>query len=560
MCPGDFDAEITNSIFSRNSAADNGGAIVLNAIDEATINNCTFKSNSAGEGGAVYIKSSELITISNSRFEANIASNGSAILNDGELVLSNNTINKADAEIYNGQGLIDSALKIIIFANQTISAQIGDVLTLNATFMDDNGNLIYDPYFRFSVNGEDLEEIDCADGLYLCSYEVDSAGEKIISTTYDFGEIDLLISIIKVPKLHVKSEDLVIPEFTINPRPVFSINLSKYVTGTFRIIIDEDEYSEVLTNGSASITSSKLSLGKHNVTVIYSDDDNYVPYFNNTNLTILIESRLDNVVIPKLTNNPEPVFSITMPDEATGTLIVDVNGNEYSAPLVNGSAEVKVPKLDDGEYNITVTYTGDGKYSSVTKSSVMTVFNLKPYPEFSQNGNAEIVYSNDYVYKVLLTFNRKPAAGQTVDIIFNGITYKCVTDNSGYASLKINTKLTANEYAITARYGNIEVSNKIKINHLIKASVKLTKSKTLKVVVTLNKVNGKVLKSKKVKLVLKGKKYFAKTNKKAVATFKISKKALSKFKKGKTYNCQVSYDGDKIIKKFKIKKWRLINL
>ncbi|WP_405264516.1 Ig-like domain repeat protein [Methanobrevibacter sp.] len=739
VCPGYFDVDIKDSLFSGNSAENKGGAIVLNVIGEGTIDNCTFKSNSAGEGGAVYIKSSDLITISNSRFEANAASNGSAILNDGELVLSNNTISTTHPEIYNGQGIIDSNLKIVIFGNQTISAEAGDVLTLNATFADDNGNLIYDPYFRFNVNDEEIDEIDCVDGVYLCNYTLESPGENVISTGYDFGEIEKWISIVNVPKMdltnftissrerivegeiltvsiclnytnnvtartslnlyvndteyeapingkttlynisgltpgkyfirgifednsmfndansnvinitvlidvgenitapemteslepvfsidlprdatgtftviidneiysegltngsasitapelsegnhnvtvsysgddwyapylkdyvlavlvHVKDENLVVPEATINPSPVFSINMPSDATGTFTVIIDNELYSAQLVNGSASITSPKLSLGNHNVTVSYSGDYNYAHYLRNYNLTILIESKVDNIIVPKLTNNPEPVFSIDLPDDATGTFIVNVNGTEYSTQVVNGSASIKVPKLGDGEYNIILTYSGDGKYSSASKSSMMTVVNLKQFPEFSQNKDAEIVYSNSYSYKVLLTFHRKPAAGQTVDIIFNGISYKCVTDNNGYATLKVNTKIKAGKYKITAKYDNIEVLNTIKINHLIKASIKMMKSKSIRVVVTLSKVNGKFLKSKKVRIVFKGKKYVSKTNKKGVAKFKISKKVSSKLKKGKTCRCNVSYGGDKIVKKFKIKKGRLINL
>ena len=701
VCPGDFDVDIKDSLFSRNSATGKGGAIVLNVIDEGTIDNCTFKSNSADEGGAVYIKSSDLITISNSRFNANNASKGSAIMNDGYLELSNNNISTANAEIYNGQ-IIYSYLKVIILGNQTISAEV--------------------------------DEIDCVDGVYLYNYTIESPGERVISTGYDYSEVEKMISIVNVPKMvltnftisskrerivegeiltllinldytnniaartslklyvnddeynvsvsgkttlydiagltpgkysikgifednnmfndansnvlnitvlinvsenitapkrteslepvfsidlpddatgtftviidkemysegldngsaiiaaqkltegdhnvtvsysgddkyapylkdyvlavlvHVKDENLVVPEATINPRPVFSINMPDDATGTFTVIIDNEIHSAQLVNGSASITSPRLSLGKHNVTVDYSGDYNYAHYLRNYNLTILIESKLDNIVVPKLTNNPEPLFSIDLPDDATGTFMVNVNGTEYSTQVVNGSAAIKVPKLGDGEYNIVLTYSGDGKYSSASKSSVMTVVNLKPFPEFSQNRNAEIVYSNSYSYRVLLTFHRKPAAGQTVDIIFNGISYKCVTDNNGYATLNVNTKLQAGEYRITARYDNIEVSNTIKINHMIKASIKMLKSKSLRVVVTLSNVNGKIMKSKKVLLVFKGKKYVSKTNKKGVAKFKISKKVFLKLKKGKTYKCQVSYDGDKIVKKFKIKK------
>ena len=740
VLPGEFDVEITNTVFSGNSAADKGGAIAFNDIGEGTIDNCTFKSNSAGEGGALYVKSSTLITISNSRFEANSASNGNAIFNDGELELFNNTFNIADAEIYNGQGIIDSDLKIIIFGNQTISAEVGDVLALNATFTDDNGNLIYDPYFKFSVNGEEVDEIGFAGGLYLCNYTVEFPGENVISTGYDYSDVEKFISIVNVPKMdltnftisskrekivegemltvfisldytnnitartvlklyvndtqydvpitgkttlynipdltpgnysiigifdgnsmfndavsnsinitvlisvyehiiaperteslepvfsidlpsdatgtfsvtvgnemyskelvngsanitlpelsegehnvtvtytgddryasysrnynltvlvHVKSDNLVVPESTINSRPVFSINLPSNATGSFTVIIDNKVYSEDLVNGSASITSLKLSLGKHNATVAYSGDYNYAHYSRDFNLTILIESKLDDIIIPKLTNNPEPVFSLDIASDASGEFIVDVDGKQYSTQVINGTAKIKIPKLDDGEYNITLIYTGDEKYSSAMKSSMLKIFNLKPFPEFSQNNDATIVYSNDYFYKVLLTFNRQPAVGQTVDIIFNGITYKCVTDNNGYATLKIDTRIKPNEYAITARFGDIEVSNKIKINHLIKASIKMTKSKRIKVVVKLDKVNGKFLKSKKVKFVFKGKKYTLKTNKKGIAKLTLNKKVSSKLKKGKTYKYQVSYGADKIIKKFKIKKWRLINL
>ena len=354
--------------------------------------------------------------------------------------------------------------------------------------------------------------------------------------------------------VHVKDENLIVPEATTNPKPVFGINMPGDATGTFSVVIDNVDYSAQLVNGSASVTSSKLALGKHNVTVRYSGDYNYAHYLRNYNLTILIESKLDDVVIPMLTNNPEPVFSIDLPNDAAGTFTVDVNGNQYSTQVVNGSAEVKVPKLDDGEYNITLIYSGDGKYSSSVKSSMMKVINIKPFPELSQNKDAVIVYSNSYSYKVLLTFNRNPAAGQTVNIKFNGKDYKSVTDSKGYATLKVNTKLTAKTYTITARYGDIEVSNKIKINHLIKASIKMKKSKTIKVVATLGKVNGKFLKSKKVKLVFKGKKYVSKTNKKGVAKFTIKKKVVSKLRKGKSYKCQISYGGDKIVKKFKIKK------
>ena len=71
--------------------------------------------------------------------------------------------------------------------------------------------------------------------------------------------------------------------------------------------------------------------------------------------------------------------------------------------------------------------------------------------------------------------------------------------------------------------------------------------------VSLKKVNGKYLKGKKLKLKFNGKTYNAKTNKKGVATFKISKNVLKKLKKGKKYSYKVTYIKDSVKKTVKIK-------
>ena len=78
-------------------------------------------------------------------------------------------------------------------------------------------------------------------------------------------------------------------------------------------------------------------------------------------------------------------------------------------------------------------------------------------------------------------------------------------------------------------------------------------AKTLKIKVTLKKVNGKYLKSKKVTLKFNGKTYKAKTNKKGVATFKITKKVIKKLKKGKKYTYKATFIKDVVSKKITVK-------
>ena len=241
-----------------------------------------------------------------------------------------------------------------------------------------------------------------------------------------------------------------------------------------------------------------------------------------------------------------------MPSDATGYIEVDVDGKKYYAAVENGTASVSVPGLTTGKHNVTVTYSGDDKYTKISKSATVTLTD----PVYALSGNnLNVVYSANGVYKVLVTVDGAPAAGKTVTINFNGKNYNVVSDAKGYGTLKLNTKEKPKTYTITATINGVSVKNTIKVKHVIKAkNKKAKKSKKLKLKVSLKKVNGKYLKGKKLKLKFKGKTYKAKTNKKGKATFTIKKKVMKKLKKGKKYKYTVTYGKDKVTKKIKIKK------
>ena len=70
----------------------------------------------------------------------------------------------------------------------------------------------------------------------------------------------------------------------------------------------------------------------------------------------------------------------------------------------------------------------------------------------------------------------------------------------------------------------------------------------------MNKVDGKYLKGKVLKIKFKGKTYKVKTNKKGVATWKVKKSMLKKLKAGKKYKYTVTYGNDVVTKKLTVKK------
>ena len=128
------------------------------------------------------------------------------------------------------------------------------------------------------------------------------------------------------------------------------------------------------------------------------------------------------------------------------------------------------------------------------------------------------------------------------------------TDKNGYASLKIT--FPSKRYIVKATYGNLKVSKAVIVKTVISAkNISPKKSaKSIKIKVTLKKVNKKYLKNKKVYLKFNKKTFKAKTNKKGVVTFTIKKNVYSKLKVGKKYAYQVIYIKDKVTKSIKFKK------
>jgi hypothetical protein len=53
---------------------------------------------------------------------------------------------------------------------------------------------------------------------------------------------------------------------------------------------------------------------------------------------------------------------VTLPEDATGTVTIEVEGKRYTAPVKNGRAVFRVPGLKVGVHGIKVWYSGDDKY------------------------------------------------------------------------------------------------------------------------------------------------------------------------------------------------------
>lgn len=272
------------------------------------------------------------------------------------------------------------------------------------------------------------------------------------------------------------------------------------------------------------------------------------------------------VTIIKKTINPEDykfgvsvrdefgraTFSITLPKEFTGNFIITIDGEDtYSARIVNGVAKYTVDGLRVGKHNVTMSYAGNAIYSGVKEFQEFSIASIK----IDKNRNVNVVYLGTATYSVHLTKNTQALQGKIVTFVVNGKRIYARTSNNGYATIKV--KLPAiKSYIITAQYGKIRVVNKINVKHVVVAKNVVAKksASSVKIKVSLNKVNNRYLSGKKVTLRFNGKTLVAKTNKYGVAMFAINKNLYSKLAVGKQYVYKVTFLKDTVSRKITIAK------
>lgn len=211
--------------------------------------------------------------------------------------------------------------------------------------------------------------------------------------------------------------------------------------------------------------------------------------------------------------------------------------------------------LDAGKYDM-VGYPVDFNATQANETII-----INPLSSKITVSSTTLFYDSQYLTVTLRDSNNNPIKGATISVNLNGLK-KLTTDSNGQAKLPTGS-LAPGTYYVTVRFdgtGNY-LSSAVDSRVVVKkATLKLAaKKKTFrksvkikKYSVTLKTNQKKPVKNLKVTIKINKKKFTAKTNRKGVATFRISKLT----KKG-TYKSVVTFKGNKyynkVSKKVKIK-------
>ena len=306
-----------------------------------------------------------------------------------------------------------------------------------------------------------------------------------------------------------------------------TVNVPTDATGDVIIIVDGVDYTVAIENGKAVKTIADLKANDYTVTVKYSGDNNYNANQNTTEFTVSKISDYNmNITVPEFKEGVNSTINVVLPKDATGTVTVEIGGKNYTANVTDGVANVIIPGLGVGDYNITTTYSGDAKYDLMTKKGNITVI---PNVDVNLDVDDVVMVYHDGTRLVakLTDYQGKPIVNATIYFNINGVNYARTTDANGTASIALNLESGAYPVIVayngSASYSKISKNITVTINPSIIADdlVKMYKNDTKFSAKFLGN-DGKVLANTTVKFNINGVLYTRTTNNDGVGSLAIN--------------------------------------
>ena len=338
---------------------------------------------------------------------------------------STTTVNVSDIKV--GE---DAVISIAVpeITSGVVSVTVGDAI-YNVAVVDGKGSLTlsglasgsYDVVAKF--NGDDK---------YLASEDSAKFNVTKLAST-----IDIAVDNIKV------GEDAVI-----------GVALPEDATGEVIISVNGKNYTVMTKYGMASVTISDLANGTYSVDAFYNGDDIYAPIKNSTAFTVSKVSDYNMTVdIADIIKGENATITVTIPEDGTGNVIVTINGTDYKGTVVNGTAKVIIPGLDEGTYKVVTFYTGDNKYDSMVANGTITV-NKNTRTTLIMDDVVKYFGGSQKLIAKLVDGFGNPIANATVYFTINGGVYARITDENGTASIAI--RLLPGEYKASALFNGTD--------------------------------------------------------------------------------------------------------
>ena len=280
-------------------------------------------------------------------------------------------------------------------------------------------------------------------------------GDKYYKTSYNSTTFN-------VAKL-ASTTTVNVSDIKVGEDAVISIAVPEITSGVVSVTVGDAIYNVAVVDGKGTLTLSGLASGSYDVVAKFNGDDKYLASedsakFNVTKLASTIDIAVDNIKVGE-----NAVISVALPEDATGDVIISVNGKNYTVMTKYGMANVTISDLANGTYSVDVFYNGDDIYAPIKNSTAFTVSKVSDYNMTvdiadivkGENATITVTIPEDGTGSVIVTINGTDYKGTVIKGIAKVIipdldegTYKVVTFYTGdnkYDSMIVNGTITVNK-------------------------------------------------------------------------------------------------------------------
>ena len=345
---------------------------------------------------------------------------------------------------------VSNALLTVSKADPALNVLISDV-GYDGVF---NINVALTGVDAIGLNGNVIVTVNNKDySVNIVNGKGTAVGVKLAAGTYDFTAAwagnDNYNAVGDSGKFGVAKVDSIIDvavsDIKVGEDAVISVKLLSDATGSVTVTVNGKDYTETVVNGVANVKVADLKAGTYDVAVKYSGDNNYNAAVATSSFTVSkVDSTMD-VTVNDIVFGGDLTVDVVLPGDATGEVVITVNGVDYHVAIENGKATGTIGGLAAGDYTVAIKYVGDDKYTGVEVAENVNVAKAQPVLGVVI---ADVDYGNGFVIEATLTgVNGAPLSGNVIVTVAGKEYTVKVTDGKGIAT---GDKLAAGTYAFAA--------------------------------------------------------------------------------------------------------------
>ncbi len=377
-----------------------------------------------------------------------------AIENNGTLTLNNNTISTEKALIINNGTITNAVVKVL--GNDTVNIKVSQPFNLNATFTDDQGNLVYDKDLAFTVDGRTYPiSSTYKDGLYTAPYTAEEVGLRVVNVI-DIGDTAISTGLLKINAADVnltivanetidrKQKETVTVKLADEWGNPLSFAVTVFVTnGT-----GQEVHRETITteNGNYTFELPSFAIGSYTITAMFSGNTNYNPKITNAQFEVTeVDVTGTFTQVQLLINESEAGAIIVIPNDIIYNPYVDDDYDYTNGIIINKNITI------DGN-GTTIDANKTYRIFTIAEGVTVTIANLTmKNGKADDKGAAILTSAKDLTLSACNLIGNDPVCGGAlyiaegnVTVIENTLFENNTADFGGAIFVEDGAKLTVN--------------------------------------------------------------------------------------------------------------------